>query len=136
MARPCCLRLSLAKLGRYSEAMKLVLRVLRSRIHELAFAVLVALALMVITAAGLYVIEGGTHPDFSSIPRAMWFAAANLTTVGFGDVLPMSVPGRVFSVLCSLAGVGLIALPAGILAGAFAEAFEQQRERRRIGGED
>jgi voltage-gated potassium channel len=123
--------LSLAKLGRYSEAMQLVLRVLRSRIHELAFAVLIAVSLMVITAAGLYVIEGETHPEFSSIPRAMWFAAANLTTVGFGDVLPMSVLGRIFSVLCSLAGVGLIALPAGILAGAFAEAFEQQRMRRK-----
>lgn len=122
--------LSLAKLGRYSEAMRLVLSTLKTRVPELVFAVLIALSLMVITAAGLYVIEGDTHPEFASIPRALWFASANLTTVGFGDVLPSTVLGKAFSVICSLAGVGLIALPAGILAGAFGEAFAQQRRRR------
>lgn len=123
--------MALTKLTRYSEAMRLVWDTVAERRHELLFSVAVAATLILISAAGMYVLEGDTNPAFASIPRAIWYAAAVLTTVGFGDVVPATLGGKVFSVLAALAGIGLIALPAGILAGAFNEAFARQRERRR-----
>ena len=121
--------LRLARIGRYSNAANAIRQAVRLRRYELAASLLAGLSLMLVAAAGLYVIEGTDQPDkFGSIPRAMWWSIATLTTVGYGDVYPITVLGRLFASITAVIGIGLIALPAGIVAAAFAEVVVQRRE--------
>ena len=79
----------------------------------------------------LYVVESDGQPDaFGSIPRAMWWSIATLTTVGYGDAVPQTVIGRILAGLTAITGIGLIAMPTGILAAAFSDALQKQRERQ------
>lgn len=121
----------LARLGRYSRGMNLLFDALRSRSTELGLSALMALSLMLGAATLLYIVEGETQPQaFGSIPRAMWWAVETLTTVGYGDVVPVTPLGRALAALTALCGIGFIALPTGLLAGAFADAMRRAREDR------
>lgn len=116
------------KLSRYSESMQIFGRVLRSERSELLMALFVAGVLLVIGSSFLYLVENEAQPDvFSSIPAAMWWGVATLTTVGYGDVYPVTPIGRFLGAIVAIMGVGMFALPAGILASGFAR--EMSRER-------
>jgi len=79
-------------------------------------------------ATALYWAEGSVQPDkFGSIPRSLWWAAVTLTTIGYGDVLPITPLGKFIAVLVAVAGIGLVALPTGILASGFSEAVQRER---------
>lgn len=76
-------------------------------------------------------IEGEGQPElFGSIPRAMWWSIATLTTVGYGDAYPITALGKLLAGFTALTGIGLIAMPTGILASAFSDALQRQREER------
>lgn len=120
--------LVLAKLSRYSRALRLLRRVVAERRYELGFTAMVALLVMTLAAAALYLVEGEAQPEhFGSIPRAMWWAVATLTTVGYGDAYPVTPLGRLLGAMTAFAGVGLIAMPTGILAAALADALARAR---------
>jgi voltage-gated potassium channel len=92
---------------------------------------MIAFAMMVGAAALLYVAEREVQPEaFGSIPRAMWWAIATLTTVGYGDVYPVTTMGKIFAGLISLSGVGLVAMPAGIFASALSHAYQERKAHR------
>ena len=79
----------------------------------------------------MYLLESENNPEaFGSIPRALWWSVCTLTTVGYGDIYPHSPLGKVFGGLTSIAGIGLIAMPTGILAAAFSDAFQKSRTQR------
>lgn len=121
--------LRLARLGRYSRAMQLIGAAISQRRYELGVSVVAALALMLLSSSALYMAERHIQPDeFGSIPRAMWWSVATLTTVGYGDIVPVTILGRIAAAMTALTGIGLIALPTGILAGAFGEALKNIRE--------
>lgn len=123
----------LAKFVRFSKAIRLLAGVVHARRFELGFTALVGLAVVLLASTLLYVIEGELQPDaFGSIPRAMWWAVATLTTVGYGDVYPHTALGRVFGSITAFAGVGLIAMPTGILAAALSDALTKAREGVRV----
>ncbi len=123
--------LRFARLGQFSGAFTLLSDALASRKHELFVGVCVAAALLMLSATLLYVVEGDAQPEaFGSIPRAMWWAIATLTTVGYGDVAPITWLGRVCAGFIAVLGIGLIAIPTGILAAAFSDAAQQQRARK------
>jgi voltage-gated potassium channel len=116
--------LALSRLIRYSAAMQLVLRSIYDRRHELTFAISLAACMILLSAGALYSVEAEVQPEaFGSIPRALWWSVSTLTTVGYGDVVPVTKLGRLFAALTALSGIGLIAMPTGILAAAFSEAF-------------
>ncbi|MCL5886965.1 MAG: ion transporter [Actinobacteria bacterium] len=120
----------LLKIGRYSGAVGTFAVVLRSRREELAIAVGTMMVLLLISSTVMYFVEHNAQPDeFANIPDAMWWAAAALTSVGYGDVYPITVVGRIFGALPAILGIGLFALPAGILAAGFAEVFTANRVR-------
>jgi voltage-gated potassium channel len=121
----------LARLGRYSIAMQMIYQAISQRRYELGLSIVVAFGLMLLSSSALYLAERQIQPEeFGSIPRAMWWSVATLTTVGYGDIVPITILGRVAAAFTALTGIGLIALPTGILAGAFAEALKNIRSDR------
>lgn len=124
--------LRLAKAVRYVSAMSLFRRVLLSRREELTIAAGVTLLLLIAASSLMYAAEHRAQPDaFGSIPAAMWWAMATLTTVGYGDVYPVTPTGRFFGSLVAILGVGLFALPAGILSSGFSEELQKRRRQEK-----
>lgn len=120
--------LALTKLVRYSEAMRVVLAAVVERRFELMFAVTLAALMLLFSSAALYVLEGEAQPKtFGSILRSMWWSVITLTTVGYGDVYPITPLGKVFAAITAIAGIGMIAMPTGILAASFSEGFSRLR---------
>ncbi len=114
----------LARLGRYSLALRTISGAIARRRYELAVSMVAAFALMLLSSTALYFAESGLQPEnFGSVPRAMWWSVATLTTVGYGDIVPITPLGRIFAALTAVVGIGFIALPTGILAGAFTDAL-------------
>lgn len=121
-----------AKLGRYSESLQMLLRVVKSRREQLLSSVLILLILAVVSASLMFYAEHEAQPKaFSSIPAAMWWAVATLTTIGYGDVYPITVIGKFMASIIAVLGIGMFALPTGILGAGFVEELEQQKETRK-----
>ena len=128
--------LALTKLVRYSQAMRGVVAAVVDRRFELMFAVMLASLMLLFSSAALYVIEGDAQPKaFGSILRAMWWSVITLTTVGYGDVVPITPLGKVFAALTAIAGIGMIAMPTGILAASFSEGFARLRRNPAVPGD-
>ena len=117
------------KLTRHFSALEILFRVIRSEARTLGAALFVLLVLAVLASAGMYAAEREVQPEaFGSIPKAMWWATVTLTTVGYGDVVPMTDAGRLFSGLIVILGIGIAALPAGIIAGGFTRELQRRSE--------
>jgi voltage-gated potassium channel len=129
----------LLKAGRYIAALALLRRVLRDKREELVMAGALMSILLVIASSVMYFAENAAQPDrFSSIPQSMWWAVATLTTVGYGDVYPVTPLGRLAASCISVLGIGFFALPTAILGSGFAEAMKPRKEPHRCphcGGE-
>lgn len=121
--------LRLLKLGRYSESIRTIGTVIRLKKEELLVALALTVVLLLMASSIMYLVENGAQPDsFSSIPAAMWWAIETLTTVGYGDMYPITPLGRVLGGIISVLGVGLFVLPAGILAAGYSEQIHRRRE--------
>lgn len=127
--------LRLAKLARYSAAMRALGRVVVSRRFELGIALALGFLLLLIASALMYFVEHEAQPDaFKSIPATMWWAIATLTTVGYGDLTPITSLGRMLGGVIAVIGIGMFALPTAILGAAFVE--ELKRINARKAGKD
>lgn len=123
--------LRVAKLGRMTQAWRHLAKAFASRREELLLSLFAGLSLMLISATALYLVEGRVQPDkFGSIPRALWWSVATLTTIGYGDVFPITPLGKVFAGITALTGIGFVAMPTGILAAAFTDAIHEHRKAR------
>ncbi len=121
------------KLTRYSDALDLLLTVIRREASAFVSAVFIMLIIIVFAASGIYLVEHDAQPEaFGSIPKAIWWATVTLTTVGYGDVVPVTMWGKAFGVLITIAGVGMAAMPAGILASGFSAELQNRREKYRL----
>jgi voltage-gated potassium channel len=117
------------KLTRYSSAMSMLLDVFREEASAFFAGFFILIVLLILAASGAYLVEHSVQPDkFGSIPHAMWWAMATLTTVGYGDVTPITPLGQLFGALVTVVGVGMAALPAGILASGLADQLKRKRE--------
>lgn len=120
------------KFGRYSQAAKLFSRVIRSKKIELITAISIIFILLVISSSVLYYVEHDAQPDkFRSIPEAMWWGVVTLTTVGYGDIYPITTFGKILSSVISLLGIGLFALPTGLLSAGFIEEISKKDADRK-----
>jgi voltage-gated potassium channel len=121
---------SLAKLGRTSRALGHLFEAVRSRKDELIATAGVAAVVVLFGATALFWAEGSTQPEkFGSIPRSIWWAVVTLTTIGYGDAYPVTPIGKVLAAMVAIAGIALIAMPTGILAGSFSDALARDRAR-------
>ena len=121
--------LRIFKLTRYSSAMTMLLDVFREEASAFFAGFFILIVLLVLAASGAYLVEHETQPEkFGSIPDAMWWAMATLTTVGYGDVTPVTPFGKLFGACVTVIGIGMAALPAGILASGLADQLRRKRE--------
>lgn len=117
------------KLSRHFAVLDVLGTVLRNEAMTLISAIFVMVILVILSSAGIYVVERTAQPEaFGSIPRAMWWATVTLTTVGYGDVVPLTLAGRLLGVVITVLGVGMAALPAGIIASGFTTELARRRE--------
>lgn len=111
----------LFKLARYAPALSLFAAVIRNESRSLLAALMVMLILLVLASGIMFVLEREAQPTvFASVPHAMWWAIVTMATVGYGDIVPVTAPGRIFGGLVMLLGIAMFAVPAGILATGFA----------------
>lgn len=109
----------LLKMARYNRALHRLADAIRSQREEFTVFLGACGALIYLSAVGIYYFERDAQPEvFSSIPESLWWAIATLTTVGYGDAYPITTGGRVFTAVVVLLGMGIIAVPAGLLASA------------------
>jgi voltage-gated potassium channel len=110
------------KIARYLHALTIFRSVLKDRKEQLVLSFLFILFVLVVISFIMFYVENEAQPDkFSSIPDTMWWGIATLTTVGYGDVVPITSLGKFLGGIFAIAGVGLLALPAGILSSGFFE---------------
>ncbi|SEA09974.1 voltage-gated potassium channel [Thiothrix caldifontis] len=125
--------LRLLKLTRYSQSLGLLVAVLRQEADNLVSALFILCMLILLSATGIYLAEGHIQPDeFGSIPRALWWSAVTVATVGYGDVVPQTLVGKVFSGTIIVTGIAVAALPAAILASGMINELKRRRENFRF----
>ena len=109
----------------------ILFKIILKRKEELFASVILMLSLMFFASVCIYYFEKDAQPDnFSNIWQAMWWAVAALTTVGYGDVYPITVMGKVFAAVIAMCGIGMFALPAGILGSGFVDEIEQKKKEK------
>ncbi len=115
------------KLSRYSPAMHTLIRVLSNERRALTGAALLLAAAVLFAASGMYYLENATQPDkFGSVPDSMWWAITTLTTVGYGDVTPVTPLGRAFGGIVMVVGLCILALPVAIISSGFAQELNRR----------
>ncbi|EHQ35236.1 ion transporter [Methanoplanus limicola] len=121
------------KLIRYSQSLQGITNVFYSKKKELAMLIYMLFFLLVLVSTLMYYVENKAQPEsFSSIPATMWWGVITLTTVGYGDMYPITPLGKVLGALVAILGIGLFALPAGILASGFYEQFSDKKEEENM----
>jgi len=119
--------LRILKLARYSPALDTLWRVLVEERRALAAAFLIMASLLIFGSAAVFFVERQAQPEaFGSIPAAMWWALSTITTVGYGDIVPVTDPGRVIGAMVMVLGVGMFALPIGIIASGFSKEIHRR----------
>lgn len=115
------------KLGRYFDALMIVVSVIRKSASQLIVSVALCLFVMLFSAIIMYTIENPVQPQqFPNVIASLWWAICTLTTVGYGDIYPVTGIGRFLAAVISLVGIGIIAIPTGIIAAGFSSAIEER----------
>jgi voltage-gated potassium channel len=119
----------LLKLARYTTALERFRKALILAREEVVIFLGATSVLLYLSAIGIYYFENQAQPEhFQSIPHSLWWAVATLTTVGYGDVYPVTLGGKVFTFIILMIGLGIVAVPAGILASALAKIRRDMEE--------
>ena len=125
------------KLLRYSRAIRHFGNALHEVKEELILYLMATTFLMFIASAGIYHFERDAQPEnFQSIFHSMWWAVVTLTTVGYGDVYPLTIGGKIFTGFLLMIGLGVIAVPSGLLASGLTQAKNRELESRTLAGSD
>jgi len=118
------------KLGRESKSLKLFIKALSSVRNELKFTLFLSVLTILFSASAIYFLENEAQPDvFSSITASIWWATVSLATVGYGDIIPITVGGKIFASVISLVGIGVVAIPTGIISAAFVEEIIHSKKK-------
>lgn len=114
--------LRLLKLTHYFKGLRLLANVLKQELPSIGAALIIMVVLVILSASVIYSVEHQAQPDvFDSIPSAIWWSVVTMTTVGYGDITPVTFLGKFFAIFIMLLGVGVVALPAAMLAARFGD---------------
>ena len=120
----------LLKFSRYSSSINTLLVVLWDQRKSFGAAFFILFIILIISSSGMYLVEKDIQPEkFGSIPQSMWWSIVTLTTVGYGDVYPVTSMGKFFGSIIIILGIGTVALPSGILASAFTEHTKRNQKK-------
>lgn len=121
--------LRIFKLGRYSNSMKIISNVLKETKSELFVTLFICFILMVFSSTLMYYIEHEAQPDqFNNVGQSLWWAVATLTTVGYGDIYPITPMGKLLGAFIALIGIGFVALPTGIISSSFISKLNEDKQ--------
>ncbi len=125
--------LRLFKLTRYFHSIKTLVRVLQSKKQDLEIVLFILLILLLCSSTLVYLAEHEAQPEnFPSIPASLWWAVVTLTTIGYGDVYPITPLGRLLGALTAILGVGLFTLPSGMIASGFVEQIQKKQAEPKV----
>ena len=117
----------LFKVNRYTNSLSLIAKVFKSKASQLVSSVFVVGLLMVISSVLMYSIENPVQPDvFKNAFSGLWWAVATFTTVGYGDIYPITGAGKILSAIIAMLGIGLVAVPTGIISAGFIENISEE----------
>ena len=129
--------LRLFKLRRYSEALGTIAEVFRRKKQEIALSVSFVSVLLIIASLLMYHAEHDAQPEqFANAFSGLWWAVATLTTVGYGDIYPITAAGRILGAIIAIMGIGMVAIPTGIISAGFMEMLEKKPEDDRAAQEE
>ena len=121
--------LRVLKLGRYFDALQAIVKVIRDSIPQLIMAFVICFFVMLFSSIIMYTVENPVQPEaFPNVLASLWWAMCTLTTVGYGDVYPITTIGKVLTSVISLVGIGIIAIPTGIIAAGFDKCIIQNHK--------
>ena len=121
------------KINRYTSALTSIATVFKKKKNQLISSIFVVLLLMIVASVLMYNVEHEAQPEaFENAFSALWWAVATLTTVGYGDIYPITVLGKILSAVIALLGIGLVAVPTGIISAGFMENIESETEKDEI----
>jgi len=119
----------LLKLTHYFKGLHLFIDVFKKELPSIGAAIIIMSVLVIMSASVMYGLEHEAQPDvFDSIPSAIWWSVVTMTTVGYGDVIPVTFLGKFISIFIMLLGVGIVALPAAMLAAKFGDELRTRKQ--------
>ena len=127
----------LVKLIRYNKAIRRFQTAFMMIKQELVMFSMVSLILFYLSAVGIYYFENSVQPEsFSSVFSSLWWSVVTLTTVGYGDIVPITIGGRIFTFIILMIGLGIIAIPSGMISSALTEARAIEKKEKDSGSEN
>lgn len=122
--------LRIFKINRYTNALNTIGQVFKNKASQLISSIMVVGLLMIIASVLMYNIENSVQPEaFSNALETMWWAVATLTTVGYGDVYPITAAGKVLATIIAFLGIGMVAVPTGIITAGFSELIKSNEKK-------
>jgi voltage-gated potassium channel len=119
----------LFRLTSYTRATRMVVDVFKSRYYDLMLAFIYASFFIVLSAIIVYFAEHNAQPDkFTSIPETIWWAVETISTIGYGDLVPVTVLGKFFTIIIMLGGIAILAFPSGIITAGFIEELNKAKK--------
>jgi voltage-gated potassium channel len=122
--------LRIFKLDKYTHALETFKYVIVDKKEELVLTFFTIIILLVLTSCSMYIIEKDYNPAFSSIPETMWWATSTLTTVGYGDVVPVTALGKFLGSIIAILGIAMFAVPAGLISSSFTEYVQLKKGKK------
>lgn len=122
--------LRVLKIQRYNNSLSLINRVIGNKKEELVVTLFITFILLLLASSTMYFVETNAQPEsFPNVIASFWWAIATLTTVGYGDVYPVTILGKILSGIIALLGIGIVALPTGIISSGFVEEIDKSKEK-------
>ena len=127
----------LFKMNSYSDSLGIIAQVLKSKWQQLVSSVILILVLMIFSSLCMYSIEHDAQPEiFSDAFSGIWWSVSTLLTVGYGDIYPITTLGKIFSIIITFLGVGMVAIPTGIISAGFIEQSQKIKRLNDFGPEE
>ena len=119
------------KITRYNNSMKLVVDVIRDKSSEIGVIMGLIIIIMIISSFLMYYAEHDMQPEaFPNVLGCLWWAIVTMTTIGYGDVFPVTMVGKIIGSTMALLGIGLVAMPTGIISAGFLEKVNERKENK------
>ena len=120
------------KMNRYTKALIMIKNVFKKKKEELFITLFISFLILILSSSIIYYVETDIQPsEFPNIIASFWWGISTLTTVGYGDVFPVTVLGKLLSGVIAFIGIGLVALPTGIISSGFIEEMQNKKKKNK-----